>query len=235
MTTASFTPPAEGSSPRTPRAQRQPAAPRPVRPARTPRERSPLGRWTVGVALVVVGVMAALDVSGAIEPFPRHYAAALLAVVGGGLLVGTIVGRARWLIVPGLILLPIVVGTSFVDIPFDGTFSVDTLRITPANQADIQEVYDVEAGSFTLDLSDIAFDGPDAIEIDMGAGELIVILPEDLEADVDVRLGVGDIGGVIGNSDGIGLRRTVELDGTTGPLELDIEMGAGEVDVVRGG
>lgn len=232
MTTASITPPAEGTNPRPPRAARQPAAPRPARP---PRERSPLGRWTVGVALVVVGVIAALDVAGTIEPFPRHYAAALLAVVGSGLLVGTIVGRARWLIVPGLILLPVVVGTSFVDIPLDGNFSVDTLRITPAGQADLQDIYDVEAGSFTLDLSDIAFDGADSVEIDMGAGELTVILPQELAADVDVRLGVGDIGGVIGNSDGINLRRTVELDGTTGPLELDIELGAGEVDVVRGG
>ena len=235
MTTASFTPPAEGSSPRPPRAERAPAAPRPARPPRQPRERSPLGRWTVGVGLVVVGIMAALDISGAIQPFPRHYAATLLAVTGGGLLVGTFVGRARWLIVPGLILLPIVIGASYVDIPFDDNFTVETLRITPATQAELLDVYNVEAGSFTLDLSDIPFEGADSVRIDMGAGELTVILPADLEANVDVRLGVGDIGGVIGSSDGIGLRRTVELNGANGPLDLDIELGAGEVDVVRGG
>lgn len=228
-------PSAEGSDPRPPFQPRQSAVPRPARPPRPRRERSPLGRWTVGVALVAVGIMAALDITGAIEPFPRHYAATLLAVVGGGLLVGSVVGRARWLIVPGLLLLPIVVGASYIDIPFDESFSVDTVRITPVTQADLLDVYDLEAGSFTLDLTDVAFDAADSVRIDMGAGELTVILPNDLEANVDVRLGVGDIGGVIGSSDGIGLRRTVELSGTTGPLDLDIELGAGEVDIVRGG
>lgn len=238
MTTASFTPPAEGSRPRPPRVQRQPAAPRPARPARParrPRERSPLGRWTVGSALLAVGVMASLDIAGVVEPFPRHYAAALLAVVGGGLLVSAIAGRARWLIIPGLILLPIVVGASFVDIPFDGDFVVDTIREQPGSQAELLEVYEVEAGSFTLDLTEIDFASADSVRVDMGAGQLRIILPDDLAADVDVRLGVGDIGGVIGSADGIGLSRTVALDGTTGPLDLEIELGAGEVDVVRGG
>lgn len=214
---------------------REPAAPRPPRPPRRPRERSPLGRWTIGVALVALGVLAALDVSGAVEPFPRHYAAAVLAVLGGGLLVGTVAGRARWLIVPGLLILPVVVGASFVDIPLDGNFTVETIRITPDSQADLLDVYDLETGSMTLDLSNIAFTGADSVRVDMGAGQLRVIVPREVAANVDVRLGMGTIGGAIGNSDGIGLRRITELSGTAGPLDLDIELGAGEVDVIRGG
>ncbi len=233
MTTASITEPrAEERPPRPPRAGRPPAAPRPVRPRRDP---SPLGRWTVGVALLVIGAMAAFDLAGVTEPFPRHYAAALLAVTGGGLLVGAIAGRARWLIVPGLFLIPVVVGVSFVDIPIDGDFRITEVLEQPGTVAELQETYDFEAGSFTLDLTEIDFAGADSVSIDMGAGELVVILPNDLAANVDVQVGVGDIGGVIGSTDGIGLSRTVELDGDAGPLTLDIELGAGEVDVIRGG
>ena len=74
------------------------------RPRRPRRRRSPLGAMVLSVATLVTGVLLALRLSGvdAITT-PRVLAVALL-VVGGGLLVGAWVGRARWLIAVGLVL-----------------------------------------------------------------------------------------------------------------------------------
>ena len=59
--------------------------------------RSVLGAMTVSFAVLVVGIVAGADVLGADVP-PVVYLAAPLAVLGLGLLVGAMVGRARWLL-----------------------------------------------------------------------------------------------------------------------------------------
>ena len=73
-----------------------------------PKETSYLGRITIGVVLVSLGVLAILDnIPGLpIEPQPRHYMALATVVVGLGLIVGGFVGRARWLILIGALLVP---------------------------------------------------------------------------------------------------------------------------------
>lgn len=217
------------------RTERPPRPVSPPRPPRPPRDRSPLGRWTVGMALLVVGAMAAVDIAGASDFLPRHYAAALLAVIGSGLVIGAFVGRARWLIAPGLLLLPIVVASSFVEIPFDGSVIVESITVTPSIQSDVLDRYDIETGEFTLDLSAVDFTSSDSVIVDMAAGELRIVLPVDLETVIDARVGVGAISGIAGNSEGIGITRTTELQGSDGPLELEIELGAGELRIVRGG
>ena len=59
---------------------------------------------TLSVATLVTGVLLALRLSGVDAlTAPRILAVALL-VVGGGVLVGAFVGRARWLIPVGLVL-----------------------------------------------------------------------------------------------------------------------------------
>ncbi|HSJ70363.1 MAG TPA: PspC domain-containing protein, partial [Acidimicrobiia bacterium] len=72
-----------------------------------PRERSMLGRLTLAVGLIVVATMALLDVAFTrVDMDPVHYLAAAVAVIGLGLLVGAFIGKALWLIIVGVLLLP---------------------------------------------------------------------------------------------------------------------------------
>ncbi|HSK06688.1 MAG TPA: PspC domain-containing protein, partial [Acidimicrobiia bacterium] len=67
--------------------------------AYVPKEQSYLGRITIGVMLVGLGVLAILDniTMLNLEPQPRHYMALAVTILGLGLVAGGFVGRARWL------------------------------------------------------------------------------------------------------------------------------------------
>ncbi|MEN8114427.1 MAG: PspC domain-containing protein, partial [Actinomycetota bacterium] len=76
--------------------------PRPPVPPRPPRPRSILGRLTMAAVLIGVGALALLDTANMLYPDPVHYFALVVAIIGGGLVVGALFGRARWLIAVGL-------------------------------------------------------------------------------------------------------------------------------------
>ncbi len=66
-----------------------------------------LGRLTVAVALVAIGVVALLDVTGILAPTALHYLGIGLGVIALGLLIGSVRGRAKWLVIPGLLIIPL--------------------------------------------------------------------------------------------------------------------------------
>src|SRR5690606_41280721 len=79
----------------------------PLGPPPPPRRPSFLGGRGGGVGLLVRGVRAVLDNAPRLTaPRPRHYLALATVVVGVGLLVGSVVGRARWMILLGFFLVP---------------------------------------------------------------------------------------------------------------------------------
>ncbi len=107
------------STPRILRPCTQPVAPVVVKPRTPP---SPLGRITVGVTIIGLGLLAVIDrISPAIDAEPRHYFALAVTILGLGILTGTFFGRARWLIPIGLLLLPPMIGTSVAD-AYDGSW-----------------------------------------------------------------------------------------------------------------
>src|SRR6266545_2789762 len=95
-----------------------PAVTRPMATPRAPREPSPLGWLVFGLALLAVGAMAILQNLNAVHLSAVRFPALALLVLGVGLLVGAFVGRARWLILPGLLLVPIVLaaGSIYLDL-----------------------------------------------------------------------------------------------------------------------
>jgi len=76
----------------------EPDAPTRERIQRPRRERSLLGRLTLGTVFIGLGIMAMLDTSDVIRPSFSHYMALALGIVGVGLLVGSVYGRSRGLI-----------------------------------------------------------------------------------------------------------------------------------------
>lgn len=203
---------------------------------RAPRERSPLGWLTLGLAALVVGVTATVDSLGDLELRLVVYPAIALLVIASGLLVGTIYGRARWLIAPALFLVPATLVASVVRVPLEGGFG--RLAVSPDSASEVESTYRRIAGSIDLDLSKMAT-GDERVDVDatIGFGDMWVIVPYDAHVVVTARAGLGEIG-VGRRVTTFGTDRELERrweprfgDGAT--ILLDLEIGVGNVAVYR--
>ncbi|MGF1667295.1 MAG: PspC domain-containing protein [Acidimicrobiia bacterium] len=208
-----------------------PAAPLPPAPPPPPRERSILGRLTMAVGLITLGVMALLDNLGVANATFRHYVAAGIIVIGVGLLVGSVLGRARGLIVLGVIMTPVVLFSPITEFDFDET----SLLYSPVTVADIQDTYSLPIGSMEIDLSGVDFDGGQVtVDAEVGMGELIITVPDDVAVEAYGNVGLGDVLVFGSNSAGmgdLGLRRSV--DGDNGTLIVEGRTDIGRVEIRR--
>ena len=207
-------------------------------PRRRRRPRSPLGALTVSVATLVTGLLLALRLSG-VESLtaPRIIAVALL-LVGGGLLVGAWVGRARWLIAVGLVL-ALALGASVAARDAGLADGVGERTWTPTGD----ESYALGAGEVVLDLSALRPRTSSEVDVELGVGRLLVLVPRDVRATGEAEVGVGELVQVLGD----GRRRDLNPDDDTevrerfvfageddGPVvELDLEVGMGQIEVRR--
>lgn len=213
-----------------------PAAParrREPRPPREPRERSMLGRITLAVGLIVLAGMALLDLAfDSITIEPIHYLGAAVASVGLGLIVGGFVGKARWLILVGLLLMPALWFTSFWPSGLDWNFG--DRRYEPVTVDSVQSDYSLGMGSMRLDLTgltpvELAEVGK--IDASVGMGELVVYLPADVYVRLVAEVGAGEISGPFQTTNGVGLDRIVEFGSGSDVLELNLDVGAGVIQI----
>lgn len=113
-------------------------------------------------------------------------------------------------------------------------------RFRPTATDQVTDGYSMGAGDLTIDLSDLPLVGGETltVPIDMGVGNLVVILPEDTAASADVRLGAGTATWQVGSDDlsrgGVGIRevsfQTDHVDdGDPAQIHLTIKSGAGEI------
>jgi phage shock protein PspC (stress-responsive transcriptional regulator) len=205
---------------------------------RKPRPRSLLGWLTVAAALLAAGIASALDNLGVVSLTPARILALVLTVVGAGLLVGSVRGRAPWLILLGLLLLPAAGVTSVAsDVPVTGRTGDQVER--PQFLADVQREYSLSAGQLRLDLQQVKFDTqPRQVRVKMGAGDLTVVVPNDVPVTVTSRVGAGETR-VLGHpvNQGLKVRDAVSDPGTNprlGRLTLDLRLGVGQILVTRG-
>jgi phage shock protein PspC (stress-responsive transcriptional regulator) len=204
---------------------------------RKPRPRSVLGWLTVAAALLAAGVASALDNLGVVALTPGRVVALVLTVVGVGLLIGSLWGRAWWLILLGLLLVPAMAVASVAsDVPVRGRSGQQFER--PATISALQPEYQMSAGDLRLDLSDVPFDKqPRRVAVRMGAGDLTVIVPSDLPVRVHYKVAAGEAQ-VLGQEShgGLQVRSTVTEGGNSqlGQLDLDLHVGLGQILVTRG-
>jgi hypothetical protein len=166
----------------------RPPAPRP----RPPRSR--LGLLILSVGLIVVGGLAIVDL--AVYDVPAGgYAAAALATVGFGLILGAWYGRARWMIALGVVLtisVALSVGVDHMD--NRNWFSRFPAHWAPANVAELQTSYHHEFGDARLDLSSLDFSGvpaPTYVDAKVDFGDLTIIVPPRVDVYVDASVDVG--------------------------------------------
>ena len=210
--------------------------PLPVRPPKPPKQKSILGRLTLSLICFALAVLAIVDAAGVNIGFTQYVALALLIVVLG-LLVGTWFGRARWLIALGLVLtFALAIGT--VVQRADSFDFGRAVTWTPTSITDLNPKYETESGKVTLDLRGIDFtDNSRTVEVNVGAGDVNVMLPRKVDVTVATNVGVGSAKVLGSNSDGVGLDRRASDDGVDGPgggnLHLDVNLGAGNLEVTR--
>jgi phage shock protein PspC (stress-responsive transcriptional regulator) len=213
-----------------------PPAPPPA-PPRPPRERSALPAVTVSAALLLLGLLGALHLAGAVSVPAAGYVAVALAVTGAGLLIGAWLGRARSLITLGALLVLALPATQILtdwDRPQQPVAT--SVTWTPADLAGLDEEYAVSYGDGLLDLRQVEFDG-ERVEVTVAvrAGEIRVLVPPDVTviAHSDIVFGATEVFGV--GTGGLNSTQSTTEPAPTEPpagelvLRLDVRFGNIEV------
>jgi phage shock protein PspC (stress-responsive transcriptional regulator) len=220
--------------PPTPPPPAEPLPPAPAFQPKPPKPRtppSPLGRLTMATLLIVIGVMGVGQSAGWWDPLARHYAGAVLVILGAGLVTGTLFGRARWLIAVGLVSAPFLFAGALLDVPLDGGFGDP--RYSPDSVAQLEPEYRLIGGEMILDLSNLELEAGDSYEVDASVafGRLEVRIPDGVGVNVTAEVNGGEIT-IDGErvNEGINLDENVIYEGT-GMIDLDLHVGFGEMNV----
>jgi phage shock protein PspC (stress-responsive transcriptional regulator) len=207
------------------------APPAPATVARGPRVKrdpSPLGYYVVGLLLLTIGVMTALDGATAADILPGQYAGVALGILGAGLIAAAWWGRARWLILLGLLLIPPAIALGFVEVPMDGRWG--EYREAPTSASELRGEYQVSAGRLELDLRELPPSTDDRhVAASIGIGRLVVILPEGAAAEISTQVGAGQSNLLGARQEGTGLADEDSSPGTGGAFVLDLQAGIGSV------
>jgi phage shock protein PspC (stress-responsive transcriptional regulator) len=225
------TPPGAARTARWPFGPREAA---PSSPPRPPRERSALGWLVLGAALLAAGLAAVLTETKIAHLHVSQVLAVPLTVVGAGLLAGAWWGRARWLILPGLVLVPLVVLASLIDVPIRGGWG--SRYFSPDSVAGIQRTYELTAGDLVLDLQSVTF-GPGKVPVNVtvAAGNITIVAPEEVSIDARGHAGAGRIYLLGLTEQGIRLDadRIDSVPDSSTTLVLDLRTGIGDISVYR--
>jgi phage shock protein PspC (stress-responsive transcriptional regulator) len=201
--------------------------------ASKPKETSVLGRLTIGVMLVSLGILAILDnIPGVpLDPEPRHYMALAVTILGLGLMVGGFVGRARWLILVGVIMVPIMLFSPV----FEHNWTTDDFdrTVAPSAFADLEESYSLDVGTLEVDLTALPWDGEDVnLTLSVDAGTIEVRLPDGVGVVGDASVDAGRVAAGGRESAGLGgPELTFNSPGELGTVYLDASVDLGEIEI----
>lgn len=210
----------------------------PPPPPPVPRERSVLGRATLSVALIVVGVLVGWNLATDSDLRPAVVISAALAVVAGGLVVGAFAGRARGLVVWAGLLALLAAGASVSHAPLRA--GVGDRTWAPRTVEQLRPAYRLGVGDGELDLSriDFAAAGRQRVQVRQGIGDLLVVVPAGVVVRIDADVDAGEIR-LPGRapSDGTGLRERMVVPEGSSPsaaaLVVDARLGLGSLEVRR--
>jgi phage shock protein PspC (stress-responsive transcriptional regulator) len=197
------------------------------------------GRLLAAVVLAVFAI-AALCVLALASAFAGAtgngvVVAVTLIAIGLLLVLAAFRGGARWLIAPALALAVPLAIVSAADISFgDG---IGEREYRPATMASIpDEGYELGVGRLVIDLRDLPWRERTVadLDVDLGIGEAIVAVPEDVCVSAHATMTAGELYVAGDRNDGI----NVETDGigptaATPRLELDAEVDVGALRVIN--
>ncbi|MFP3913864.1 MAG: LiaF domain-containing protein [Actinomycetota bacterium] len=202
----------------------------------TPPGRRSYGTWVTGIILVLVGALWMLDVAGVIDLRAAVILPAALTILGLALIVGAWDGPHAGLVVLGVFLtLAVVAAAAAPPNAFRGGIGERSFVVD--DQGDLAARYDVGIGGLRLDMRDLVLTESAAVDVTVGAGEMTLLLPDDLEVSVDASVGAGGITLPDGERiDGVSVTRTYTSEGydtAEATLSFELDVAAGEIEVRR--
>lgn len=212
--------------------------PPPPPPPRPKRPKTILGRLAVGTWLTILGATALLDRLGVVNLSLARAIALAIGTAGVFLVIGTLFGRARWLIPVGilstlLLVPPVVLGSDYSS--FGGQMGENSITVSDLDG--LAEGYDWFLGEQTLDFGLLDLAGKTRpLSATITAGQMIIIVPDDATVQVrgTIQGGEYDILGEHGS--GTDLDFDFVFDGAedAGRLNLNLDATFGSVTVLRG-
>ena len=121
--------------------------------------------------------------------------AGLVIACGVGLVGGAFRGGARWLALPALLLALPLGAVAATDLDVRGTWGERTFR--PSTVAELERGYEMGLGSMRVDVRGVDLPaGRTDLPLDIGMGEMRVIVPDDVcvTTNADVGVGAVDVG-----------------------------------------
>jgi phage shock protein PspC (stress-responsive transcriptional regulator) len=215
-----------GAVPVLPEVENEPGVVPPPRPAGPP-----VTLLTVSAALLVGAALVGLSAAGVDGLTAPRVSAAVLAVLGIGLVVGSRWGRQWTLISLTLLTFGVLNVTARLDIPFDASVGERTWVVTQA------EEHRLGVGHAVLDLRGLAPLTDVAVKAELGVGQLEVLLPPGVRVEVHGEVGAGviDLPGEPEAADGSDLELDRAYGPETGPVvRLDTRLGLGNLAVSGG-
>jgi phage shock protein PspC (stress-responsive transcriptional regulator) len=202
-------------------------------PAATVRRGPLLFGITLASVALAVGILGLVDASGASVP-DAAYPALALAVIGGWLVVGSVFGRPGGLALLGVLALVGLSATTLVEPTFEGERE---LVVRPASASGLDPRYDLPAGRAEIDLRGItdveSLDGR-TLEVDVNAGEIVLIVPEGLTVDLDASVTAGGEISTPGANRGgwsVDVNEQIQGDDDRATMQADLELGFGKIHV----
>lgn len=190
----------------------------------------------IGIALLAIGVIWLLDVSGAYSVSWFTVAAVALVGIGLALMIGAFSGEHGGLIAIGVILTVLLTFAAWTDTRFEG--GIGERVYSPTGTEDLNESYRLALGTLELDLTRIDFPpGETRVDVRVGAGEALIVVPADIAVAVDWRVMGGDVtlfGNEVQSGGLLDDRRESEgYQEAERQLLLDVIVTAGSIEVRR--
>jgi phage shock protein PspC (stress-responsive transcriptional regulator) len=158
--------------------------------------------------------------------------AGLIIACGVGLVGGAFRGGARWLIAPAIVLALPLAAVAATDLDLEGTWGDRTFR--PASVERLADGYEMGVGAMRVDLRDIELPpGRTELPLELGIGEIQVLVPEDMCVTTDAVVSVGAVDTGDGEQGGIDLDVTDDRIPAPGVdyLHIDADIGIGAMRV----
>lgn len=204
-------------------------------PVRTRKSRA--GLATLGVMFVMGAVLTVLSPTNGWLNAP-HIVGILGAIAGVGLVVGAFVRSGRGLI--PLALLLAAAGFAMTNTHIDGWHGAGDATFRPTTISDVQPVYQRSVGNVTLDLTALPNTGTVHTSVNLGVGDVTVLVPDDATVTATCEASVGDVECLGQENSGPGnpvVHASQHADATDGRLNivLHVQDGPGHVEVSSNG
>ena len=182
--------------------------------------------WALGLAGIGVAVVSLLGGVGALP-----YVSAVLAGFGLALVISSRRRRPP-LLLPATVI--VALATTSLLFPVSPG-KVGSFDVAYSSGAELPSRLDYSAGDVRIDLSALELSNDQSLSIDVGAGEIDLVLPKDVRTQVVWSVGAGEYTEFGATTSGAGLSGSTTNNSTAGTptLNINLEVGLGEARVIR--